>query len=135
VYQEREDLVFAAELPSYEVIVEADYNRLLRVLDNLIGNAVKFSPRGGTITVRVTRDEANRQALVAVSDEGIGIPADQLPYVFERFYRGHRMQFEGSGLGLYNVQQIIQAHRGDVWVESQEGQGTTFAFTLPLTER
>lgn len=118
--------------------VEADYNRLSRVFDNLIGNAVKFSPEGGTICISTGLDEAQRLALVSISDQGIGIPADKLPYVFERFYRGDRSfrrQFEGAGLGLYIVQQIIAAHQGTIWAESQEGVGSTFTFALPLAER
>jgi len=74
---------------------------------------------------------------VSVTDQGIGIPADRLPHLFERFYQGDRMikhRFGGSGLGLYIVKQIIEAHGGTVWVDSQEGQGSTFSFALPVRE-
>ena len=135
MHQERDDLQFVTELTQAALPVEADFNRLLRVLDNLIDNAVKFSPKGGTITLRTGHEDGHQRVVVSVSDEGIGIPPDQLPYVFERFYRGHRMQFTGSGLGLYNVQQIIHAHEGEVWAASQPGQGTTISFALPLAER
>jgi signal transduction histidine kinase len=80
----------------------------------------------------VTRDAARNCAVVSVSDEGIGIPADQIPFLFERFFRAHRGRFDGSGLGLYNVQQIVHAHNGQVWAESEESRGSTFTFTLPL---
>jgi two-component system NarL family sensor kinase len=69
---------------------------------------------------------------VSITDKGIGIPADKLPYVFERFYRGNRRQFKGSGLGLFITQQIVAAHNGDVWAASQEGVGSTFTVALPL---
>ena len=132
VHRSRPLLIFRAEIAEEPLLIEGDYNRLTRTLDNLIGNAVKFSPQGGTIVVRVTRDAARNCAIVAVSDEGIGIPADQMPFLFERFFRAHRGRFDGSGLGLYNVQQIVHAHNGQVWAESEEGQGSTFTFTLPL---
>jgi PAS domain S-box-containing protein len=130
--------VFKAELLSEDLIVEADYDRLNRVFDNLIDNAVKFSPDGGTITLKTARDASGGCALVSISDQGIGISEDKLPYVFERFYRGDkafRQRFGGSGLGLYIVQQIIQAHNGQVWAEGREGVGSTFTFALPLVER
>ena len=129
---------FASELTADPLIVEADYHRLNRIFDNLIGNAVKFSPDGGTITLRTHLDENGQWAHVSVCDQGIGIPADKLPYIFERFYRGDRQfrkRFQGTGLGLYITQQIIEAHRGKIWVESQENVGSTFTFALPLVER
>lgn len=132
VHRDRPHLTFCAEIAEEPILVEGDYNRLTRTLDNLIGNAVKFSPQGGTVVVCVTRDAARNCAVVSVSDEGIGIPADQMPFLFERFFRAHRGRFDGSGLGLYNVQQIVHAHNGQVWAESEEGRGSTFTFTLPL---
>lgn len=132
VHRDRPHLTFRAEIAEEPILVEGDYNRLTRTLDNLIGNAVKFSPQGGTVVVRVTRDAARNCAVVSVSDEGIGIPADRMPFLFERFFRAHRGRFDGSGLGLYNVQQIVHAHNGQVWAESEEGRGSTFTFTLPL---
>lgn len=132
IHRNRAGLTFQLDLECEALTVEGDYNRLTRVLDNLIGNAVKFSPDGGTITVRLRTDETAHCALVSVSDQGVGIAREHLPYLFERFYRAHRGRFGGSGLGLYNVQQIIQAHHGQVWVESEEGRGSTFTFSLPL---
>jgi PAS domain S-box-containing protein len=129
---------FESELVPEDLIVEADYNRLNRVFDNLISNAVKFSPDGGIIILRTDRDAPGDCALVSIVDQGIGISKDKLPLIFERFYRGDkafRKRFDGSGLGLYVVQQIIQAHNGRVWAESQEGVGSTFTFALPLVER
>ena len=125
-------LTFVADVPPGELLIEADYNRLSRVFDNLIGNAVKFSPEGGTIMIRAEHDRETRRVVISISDRGIGIAPDQVPYVFERFFRGDRKRFSGSGLGLYIVQQIVEAHRGQVWVTSELGVGSTFAFALPL---
>jgi PAS domain S-box-containing protein len=129
-----ESFTFVTDLAPGELPVKVDYNRLSRVFDNLIGNAVKFSPDGGTITVCTDREPDTRHVLVSVCDQGIGIAPDQLPYVFERFFRGDRKRFGGSGLGLYTVQQIVEAHQGRVWVTSQPGAGSTFTFALPLIE-
>ncbi len=132
VHRRKPNLSFHFEAEEGDFTVEADYNRLTRALDNLIGNAVKFSPEGGTITVCLRADRDSHCALISVSDQGIGIARDHLPYLFERFYRAHRGRFDGSGLGLYNVQQIVHAHNGQVWVESEEGHGSTFTISLPL---
>ncbi len=127
-----QSFTFVADIPPGELMIEADYNRLSRVFDNLIGNAVKFSPEGGTITVCAERDPDNGRVLISICDQGIGIAPEQIPYVFERFFRGDRKRFSGSGLGLFIVQQIIEAHRGQVWVTSEQGVGSTFTFALPL---
>lgn len=132
--EDRDNLDFQIALAPGNLIILADYNRLSRVLDNLLGNAVKFSPDGGTITLR-TKCADDGRALVTISDQGIGIPADKVPFIFERFFRAQRKRFKGSGLGLFIVQQIVKAHNGEVWVESDEGQGSTFTVALPLTTK
>ncbi|HEY65261.1 MAG TPA: hypothetical protein G4O02_11890 [Caldilineae bacterium] len=119
-----------------------DRGRLRQVFDNLLGNAVKFSPDGGTITVRVrTRryrfgDRGELPAVeVSVSDQGIGIPADKLERIWDRFYQvdgSTTRPFGGLGIGLAIVRNIIDAHGGVVWVESVVGEGTTFYFALPI---
>ena len=115
-----------------DTLVLADKNRILQALSNLTGNAVKFTPAGGTVTIRT---ELNDQlAVFSVADTGPGISSDQLPRVFERFYQGGARSVEGAGLGLAIVRGIIKAHGGDVWVESELGQGTTFSFSLPVTK-
>jgi signal transduction histidine kinase len=129
-----QSFTFVADVPPGGLIIEADYNRLSRVFDNLIGNAVKFSPGGGTITIRATREVERQRVLVSICDQGIGISPEQIPFIFERFFRGDRKRFSGSGLGLYIVQQIIEAHGGQVWVTSEQGVGSTFSFALPLLE-
>ena len=120
------------EVPETLPQVYGDRDRLTQVLDNLLGNAIKFSPDGGTITVRVRLVDAAVQ--VEVADEGIGIPANTVGKIFERFYQvdgSSRRRFGGMGLGLAIVKRIVEAHNGKVWVESEEGKGSTFFFTLP----
>jgi signal transduction histidine kinase len=118
--------------PGQPVTVTADRGRLNQVFDNLIGNAVKFSPNGGTIQVRLTEEEG--YARVAITDQGIGVPPDKLDRIFERFYQvdgSARRRFGGTGIGLAIVKRIIDAHQGRIWVESEVNKGSTFYFTLP----
>jgi len=97
----------------------------------VIHNAIMLTHTGGSISVRVKKLES--EVLFAVSDTGIGIPADELPRVFERFYKVNKARDdEGSGLGLAISRHIIAAHGGRIWAESVEGKGSTFFFTLPL---
>jgi PAS domain S-box-containing protein len=110
--------------------------RLGRVLDNLLGNAIKFSPAGGEVVVSVAReaDTAVEWAVVSVRDQGIGIPAEDLRYIFERFRRGTNVagRIAGTGLGLAGACHILQLHGGSITVDSQEGRGSTFTLRLPL---
>jgi two-component system phosphate regulon sensor histidine kinase PhoR len=115
--------------------VEADRTRLRQVLVNLIANAVKFTPAGGRVTVKSRRE--GDMVRLAVEDTGIGIPAKDLPHIFDRFFRVTRNRSRlqgGSGLGLTIVKQAIDAHRGEIHVESTEGQGTTVYVGLPATQ-
>lgn len=123
-------LVLASETP--ELWSTWDKRRLARMLDNLLSNAVKYSPQGGEIEVAVGR-EADRAVLV-VRDHGLGIPAADLPRVFERFHRGSNVRAlaAGTGLGLAGARQIVEQHGGTIHVESQEGVGTTVSVRLPL---
>ncbi|MGE0264094.1 MAG: ATP-binding protein [Candidatus Obscuribacterales bacterium] len=112
--------------------VRADEGKIERVLQNLIANALKFSPAGGTVTLRA-RSQGERVE-ISVSDRGKGIPADSLPFVFERFQQAHKSETiveVGSGLGLTICKAIVELHGGEIKVESTEGEGTTFSFTLP----
>ena len=123
-----------------DLTVRGDPRQLEEVFDNLLSNAIKFSPDGGTITLSARRQ--GDQALVMVADQGIGIPPAEQERIFECFYRvEHSLspRFEGSGLGLSIVQEIIQSHGGRVWVQSPtftdgSGRGSTFYFTLPLAQ-
>ncbi len=115
-------------------LVVADGVRIEQVLANLIDNAIKYSPNGGVVDVRLVRT-ADGDLAVSVSDQGVGIPPEHLPHLFERFYRvssGGR-SVKGVGLGLYICRSLIEAHGGRIWVESQPGAGSTFVFTLPAS--
>jgi PAS domain S-box-containing protein len=109
-----------------------DAARLEQAMDNLIGNAIKYSPNGGEVRVRIERQDG--QALVSVTDQGLGVHPKELPQLFQLFSRlGSAGTIEGSGLGLYIVRGIVEAHGGRIWAESAgPGQGSTFYLTLPL---
>ena len=129
------DRRFELNVPSSPRNVTGDRDRLEQVLGNLLDNAVKYSPDGSEILVSV--EERNDQLITAVADRGIGIPADELAQVFERFHRGRQVSstnYGGLGLGLYITKQIVERHSGSIWVESREGTGTTFSFALPMTD-
>jgi signal transduction histidine kinase len=115
-----------------ELVGNWDRVRLGRVFDNLLDNALKFSPRGGAVEVSI--DAEGDSAVVAVTDVGEGIPAADLPHVFERFRRGHNVEgrIPGSGIGLAGVQTIVALHEGSIAVASEVGQGTTFTIRLPI---
>ena len=110
--------------------IYGDHNRLLQVLENLVGNAVKFTEPGGVITIGAAR--AARAVRFWVSDTGAGIPADDLPHVFDRFWQAQREGQRGAGLGLAIVKGIVEAHGGSVLVESEPGHGSTFSFTIAI---
>ena len=115
-----------------EVLVEGDRDRIARVVHSLLDNAVRFSPRGGPIEVRVT--EGAGEAQVSVADHGLGIPFDRQERIFERYYRAHAGTLEdygGLGLSLDLSREIVARHGGRIWFESTPGQGSTFHFTLP----
>ena len=118
------------EIPTTLPEVWADRSRLLQVLENLIGNAVKFTRRGGSITVGATPRPG--EVLFWVHDTGVGIPAENLGSVFDRFWQARRADRRGAGLGLPIAKGIIEAHGGRIWVESETGSGTTFYFTVPV---
>jgi len=113
-------------------VVRGDPGRLEQVLNNLISNAIKYSPADGRI--KISGQTLPNQAIVTVSDEGVGIPFEEQPHVFERFFRGARERHQhtpGAGLGLYLVKAIVEAHGGRIWVESNPQDGTAFSFSIP----
>jgi PAS domain S-box-containing protein len=112
--------------------VSADPHRMQQVLSNLIGNAVKFTPRGGRIAVQCSRDEDDVR--FEVRDTGPGIPAEDLPHVFGQFWQASRGDRRGIGLGLAIAKGIVEAHGGKIWVESTPGEGSAFFFTLPAVQ-
>jgi two-component system, OmpR family, phosphate regulon sensor histidine kinase PhoR len=124
----------AADLPN----VMIDSQRLEQVLVNLIHNAVKFTRPGGEVVLGAGSDEGGvpkgDAIRFVVRDTGIGIPADDVPRIFERFYRVDKSRAgSGTGLGLSIAKHIVEAHRGKIWAESVEGQGSAFYFTIPVT--
>ena len=115
-----------------DLLAEVDPTRIARAVANLLGNAIKYSPAGGEIAVTLTREDDS--AVLAVRDQGIGIPAADLPRIFERFHRGSNVagQIAGAGIGLAGARQIVEQHGGAITVESREGAGSTFTVRLPL---
>jgi two-component system phosphate regulon sensor histidine kinase PhoR len=128
---ERNGLVLSVECSDDLPLVLADATRVQQVVVNLLHNAIKFTPSGGHVTVSVS--QPNREICFAVSDTGIGIAAEDLPRIFERFYKVDRSRAtSGTGLGLAIARHLVEAHGGRIWVESEVGKGSTFFFTIPL---
>jgi len=142
VYAKERDIRLYHTLPDEPLILmAADEGRLEQVLTNLLSNAIRHTPAGAAIEIRAEPASADgrRHVRIAVRDEGQGIPAEDLPYVFERFYkadkarrRGTGRDTGGTGLGLAIVKNIVEAHRGRIGVESEVGRGTTFTMLLPV---
>nr|QMS48052.1 two-component sensor kinase SA14-24 [uncultured bacterium] len=109
----------------------ADADKIKEVFANLISNAIKYTPVGGTVDVSVIR--IGDEDAIVVRDEGIGIPKKEQPRIFERLYRATNVEgsIEGTGLGLYIAKVIVERHGGRIWFDSEEGRGTTFHVTLP----
>ncbi|MGE0268167.1 MAG: two-component system histidine kinase PnpS [Candidatus Omnitrophota bacterium] len=129
---ENKRITFKNEIPDTIGDVTFDATSIAQVLLNLIENAIKYNKENGTVTVSAVSKGSGIE--VSISDTGIGIPEDDLPRVFERFYRvdkAHSREIGGTGLGLSIVKHIIQAHKGEVYVTSKLGEGSTFRFTLP----
>ena len=110
--------------------VKADPERIQQTLSNLVGNSIKFSSTGSKIVV-IARSNPEG-VVISVVDNGNGIPADQLPRVFDRYWQSSRTDRQGAGLGLAIAKGIIDSHGGRIWIESKAGEGTTVSFTLPL---
>ncbi len=125
------DVELSEEIPPVLPEIEIDAERLRQVVINLLSNAIKFSDPGGSVKARV--ESRNGELLFQVSDKGVGINEESMPHLFERFYRAEdKLARGGTGLGLYICRQIIEAHGGHIWAESEIGKGSTFSFTLPL---
>ncbi len=124
---------FAVDGTGEAVAVVADRRRLITMLGNLIDNAIKYSPRGGEIEIRAARD--GRVASVMVRDHGIGISAEQIPFLFTRFGRlvtPETSHIRGTGLGLYLARETARLHGGDIVLASEAGRGSTFTILLPV---
>jgi two-component system phosphate regulon sensor histidine kinase PhoR len=133
-HAERAGLSLRVDAPLGLPAVAVDHARIEQVLINLIHNAIKFTPAGGDIVVRA---HENQGALViAVRDSGVGIAPDELPRLFERFYKTDKARGStGTGLGLAIAKHIVQAHGGTIWAQSEPGTGTTVSFTVPIASR
>lgn len=134
VYAERQSVSLRTEVePGGATVVVGDEDRLGQLLTNLIHNAIKFSPAGGEVMVRVRGDKEN--VLVEVQDHGPGIPSADRNRIFERFYKVDRARPRGrggTGLGLAIARHIVDRHRGHIWVQSEEGKGSSFFVSLPI---
>jgi PAS domain S-box-containing protein len=128
VEADKKNITIIFETHEAGVVTNADAMLIGRVITNLLDNAIKYTNPGGSVTVRL--DERGEDILVQVTDTGIGITEDHLPYIFDAFYRGKR-DMKGSGLGLSIAKTIIEAHGGRIWAESVPEKGSTFSFTLP----
>jgi PAS domain S-box-containing protein len=111
------------------LFASADVGQIQRVFSNLVGNAIKFTPPGGKITLRT--EEVDGEIRFSVTDTGPGIPPEELPHIFDRYWQAMRGDRRGAGLGLSIVRGIVEAHGGRIWVESKVGEGSTFIFTVP----
>ena len=133
----RRGIDLSLDLGKQPIRVRHDPVRIGQVVTNLVGNALKFTPRGGTVRVSV-RGTSEGGAVIEVADSGIGIDPAELPRIFDRFFRGSRAseaRGSGSGLGLAIVRSIVEMHGGTVEVESRLGEGSTFTVTLPRQPR
>lgn len=116
---------------NFDGLINCDRDRIAQILSNIIGNALKFTPKGGSVSVSV--EEAKNEIKFSVKDTGPGIPTDQQTRIFERFAQIGNKSRSGLGLGLYISKTLVESHRGRIWVESSDGAGSEFCFTLPQT--
>jgi len=133
IQAQQRGVALTLDVPAALPPVQADRDRLAQVVGNLLGNALRYVPKGGHISVRAVGQGG--EVAVAVADDGTGVPPEDLPRLFERFWRGDRARRRttgGSGLGLSIARSLVQAHGGRIWAESVEGHGSTFTFTLPV---
>jgi signal transduction histidine kinase len=117
------------EIKPAGIVIHADRERVLQLLSNLIGNALKFAPEGSAVTIEIERQQ--QMVRFAVRDTGQGIRAEDLRHIFDRFWKPQGAKTKGTGLGLFIAKGIVEAHGGQIWVESEPGCGTVFYFTLP----
>lgn len=120
------------DYPLKSIWVEIDTDKMTQVIDNILNNAVKYSPDGGKITVNLRTTKT--QMILSISDQGLGIPKKDLPLIFDRFYRvdkARSRQQGGTGLGLSIAKEIVKQHKGFIWAKSEYGKGSTFTIVLP----
>lgn len=127
-----QNVSFNRKLPEYPIFVDIDEDKMTQVLDNIISNALKYSPEGGQVTFSV--EEELNFIIVSIADEGVGIPSENLDNIFERFFRvdkARTRKLGGTGLGLAIAKEMVNAHGGGIWATSEEGKGTVISFSLP----
>jgi signal transduction histidine kinase len=131
----QKNIELAYTFPEEPVTVKVDESYMSRAMDNLVANAIKFTPAGGRVEVQI--DLKDQQVCIQVTDTGLGISEEDLPHIFDPFYRARqagREHVEGSGLGLSIVKTVVEQHHGQVTVESTPGKGSTFRVTLPVVQ-
>ncbi|MFD1447913.1 cell wall metabolism sensor histidine kinase WalK [Oceanobacillus profundus] len=131
-----EKIKLVREIPNVQSYVWMDKDKMTQILDNIISNAIKYSPEGGLIRLKL--EVKRHYLLVSIKDQGMGIAYDKLEKIFERFYRADKARarkFGGTGLGLAITKELVEAHHGTIWAKSKEGEGTTILFTLPLMNK
>ncbi|ASV67788.1 cell wall metabolism sensor histidine kinase WalK [Cytobacillus sp. FSL W7-1323] len=131
-FTKQQNVTFERRVPTTADFVEIDTDKLTQVLDNIISNAMKYSPEGGKITFSIEEQEG--YLIISVADEGMGIPKENVSKIFNRFYRvdkARTRKLGGTGLGLAIAKEMVEAHGGEIWAESIEGKGTTISFSLP----
>ncbi len=130
--QPKKKYTIKRELGTQALWVEIDTDKMMQVIDNIMNNAIKYSPDGGVITVRLTPNQ--NHVILSISDQGLGIPRKDLGKIFDRFYRVDKARSRaqgGTGLGLAISKEIVEAHHGKIWADSSEGHGSTFYISLP----
>jgi histidine kinase len=129
-------VALTTSLPLHPILLHADEDRIVQVLTNLTGNALQYTPTGGEVTIFA--EATGNEARFSVKDTGLGIPAEHLAHIFDRFYRVDKSRSRargGSGIGLTIAKHLVEAHGGKIWAESEgEGRGSTFVFTVPLAK-
>jgi signal transduction histidine kinase len=126
---EEKNQEFEVQLPAEPLILSHDPSAIERAVSNIVANAVRYSPTKSKVGIRLSEDES--AAYLTVSDNGPGIPEEEQPYIFDRFFRGRNHKIEGSGLGLSIAQEIAMIHGGEIRLQSEGGQGSTFTLELP----
>jgi two-component system, OmpR family, sensor histidine kinase VicK len=130
-----QNVSFKRELPSHAIFVEIDEDKMTQVLYNIISNALKYSPEGGQVTFSIKEEE--EKIIVSVSDQGVGIPKENIGKIFDRFYRvdkARTRKLGGTGLGLAIAKEMVNVHGGMIWAVSEEGKGTEISFSLPYEQ-
>ncbi|WP_433959599.1 cell wall metabolism sensor histidine kinase WalK [Cytobacillus horneckiae] len=131
-FTKHQNVTFERRLPNHADFVEIDADKLTQVMDNIISNALKYSPEGGKVTFSI--EERDEFLIISISDEGMGIPKENLTKIFDRFYRvdkARTRKLGGTGLGLAIAKEMVEAHGGEIWADSVDGKGTTISFSLP----